>query len=152
MKIFKDLKIGDTIYKIEPAKSIVVRKDGAGYFHNDGNIIETSKVKYLDIDDDGNLRINGNYSSYNGWRYDYVLKPETATSTSFKDKGGHIVFADKRLAYQLARKQVLSGIKELEAKIPAVIKQVESDIKSVRERYFNVLNGPEYDLTEVVDQ
>lgn len=151
MKTFKDLKIGDTIYKIEPAGSIVVRKCDSGYVHDDGNIIQTSKVKYLDIDNDGNLRING-YSGYRGWSYEYVLKPETSTSTSFKDKEGYMVFADKRLAYQLARKQVLSGIKELEAKIPAVIKQVEQDIKSVRERYFNVLNGPEYDLTEVVDQ
>lgn len=149
-KTFKDLRIGDTIYKILSTKIIIRRDDGDRYVQ-DGNIVEKSTVMNLDINRDGYLLIN-RHDGYSNTTYEYVLKPETAAAKSFEDKRGSIIFADKRLAYVLARKQVVSGIKELEAKIPATIRQVEDDIKSVRERYFDVLNGTEYDLAETIQQ
>lgn len=143
MKTFKDLKLGDNIFTVLSQGNVVRKISEDGYEIHSGNITHKKEVQSMEVEE-GYLGINAR-RDYRGVSYDFKIPASELDSYSFTEKG-NIIFVDYQLACQFVRQKVMEAIKVEEMRIPDTIKSVEENIKSIRHRYYHVLNNIDHDV------
>ena len=143
MKTFRDLKIGDSIFSVASQKSVVRETSSNGYVVHSGDIYDKKDVRSMEVKED-HLSIN-RHTSYHGVTFDFKIPIQELDSYSFT-KGGVIIFVEEKLAFEFIKQRVVEAIKYEEARIPDIIKNVEENIKSIRQRYYHILNNVEHEI------
>lgn len=143
MKTFSELKIGDKIYTVLTQGNVVRKISNDGYVVHSGDIATISTVYSLCVYKE-ELCIN-QYTGRYDKEYRFKIPLSESNSFSYTDKGT-IIFVDEKLAKEYIKQRVLEAIKIEERRIPETIKSVEDNIKSIRQRYYHILNGVEHDV------
>lgn len=144
-KAFKNLGIGDEIYFIEVGKSLHVELDQYGNTYKDGKISGSIKIHSIASEDD-RIYINPTY--------EYGKVKGAMLSMSFEDyekskkevkidrypNEYRVYFSNISDCNDLQKEYALKEIENLENEIVKYKERLTEKIKSIRERYYKVLN------------
>ena len=139
MKILGKLSIGDELYRMEKEPQFLDYKDQYGNVTKN-QIYETYVVNRLDAGKDGSLMVNYNSGNYSSGRPLVVFSQESLTVPTLYSKDGHVWFANKEDAHDIARKILLKAMEDRKKIIQSRAIVAANEIKEIREKYFFILN------------
>lgn len=144
MKTFNELKIGDTLYRINTRGALINSTDQYGNV-NRADIIGEIMVNDLRKERDDSLGIN--YNSYNS-KFELFLSKESRNLSQVTSKDGYLYFSDVEESNQVLRKIALDQINKSYQEIKDYKESKEKYVRGIREAYYELLNTPPHNTTE----
>ena len=135
MKKFKDLRLGDKVFKIRKKEGILEKNVHGEYIPK----IEAIKIKHLFFGQDV-IKINAK-QDYQG-RTSFLVNPETKglPEKSYISDGDFIVVVEEKLIKKLVRDLVVKEIELSEKKIIEYKREKEEYIRLIRQTYWDYIN------------
>lgn len=128
MKTFKELSIGDTIYRVVESYQLC---------NPEKQQIEPILIKWLDLND-GKLRIN-EFRGYSNTDYLLIISEGFQSKTAM-EFGKRLFFVNKEDANFMVRRAILEKINTLEKSIPTFVKNANDEIELLRSTFYEILN------------